>query len=366
MTDFVPSFSDQSLIPPWQSTGSRHWCFVIDAEPGCMQSYLDSHFNAPGPDYSPYRYEALPNHDFGILMVTDHTDFSCAGGDREGWDRVAHREVFWQFPAYRHKVEANNLASNSELVWIQPFYFDDNATVMFASREILGSEKQMADITFEEGGQTDELHLDVSIQGFKKFAPRSRSHSIGVLHVKLSPGTEDVAFEKLMKKRGAASFIGTWFGSIPNLSNFDATNPPHPAELKIDTLKQYRDAFDMRKAAYRAIIASKATHSNVKNVRYFKGSDVKLDFAWSDTMKEQFTRVFGLSKPEPEDMTNCKDHLLLGHGSRGRLKSGTKPVADWDLPITSKDVLFALAFQSDTRFEIVDTLHTYGAGIFSP
>ncbi|EDL49988.1 hypothetical protein [Erythrobacter sp. SD-21] len=382
MTDFIDSFSDQALVPSWKTTGSRHWAFVIDAAPGCMQDYLDSHFNAPGPDKSPYRYEALSEHNFGILMVTDHPDFACCGEDRDGWDTVAHRELFWQFPAHRYKDSGNGFAREKhDLVWIQPFYFDDNSTVMFASREIIGSEKQMAEIGFEEGTEADDLHLDVAIQGFKTFNPRSRSHLVGVLHIELRQGTDEVDFAQVMdsgeatsrqaservdlsaflERKGAPAFLGTWMGTFPALAGKSTAPSSHPATVHIDTLKQYRDAFDMRKAAYRAIIASKATHTQIRNPRFFKGRDVDLAFAWSDTMKEQFTRLFGL---DPNDATD----KLEKHGFAklaSKMRGDDRKVADWELPITKKEVLFAVAFESDATFEVLETLHTYGAGIFS-
>ncbi|QZD89304.1 hypothetical protein K3148_10810 [Qipengyuania aurantiaca] len=359
MTDFVPSFSDQSLIPPWRTLRSRHWAFVLEVPRHCMQDYLDSHLNAPGPDPSPYRYEALGKPTYGILMVTDHPQFSCAGGQREGWDTVAFRELFWQFPAYRYAVDGDNLASQEpDLVWIQPFYLVDNSTVMFASREIWGSEKQMADIGFETGDKTDELHLDVAIQGFTKFKPRSRSHSIGVLRINLDPGTEAVDYDAMIAHADAhgeaRQLLDEWGSAIPGLGG-DKDKPAHG--VHIDTLKQFRDAFDMRVAAYRAIIASRATHENVQGLRYFRGSDVDLAFAWSDTMREQLKTLFDIDEPSAAE----EDFAFTDADA-----TPSELATDWHLPIIRKDVVLALAFQSDAKFEVLETLHTYGAGIFSP
>ena len=361
MTDFVPSFSDQSLIPPWRTLRSKHWAFVLKVSRSCMQDYLDSHLNAPGPDLPPYRYEALEEPTHGILMVTDHPEFSCAGGRREGWDTVAFREVFWQFPAHRYAVDGHNLASTEpDLVWIQPFYLVDNSTVMFASREIWGSEKQMADIGFHTGDKTDDLHLDVAIQGFTKFKPRSRSHSIGVLRINLAPGTEDVDYDSMIAHAEAHTeaqdLLDTWGSSIPGIGH-DRNEPADG--VHIDTLKQFRDAFDMRVAAYRAIIASRATHENVKDLRYFRGSDVKLAFAWSDTMGEQLKRLFDIDEPAAG-----KEDFAFSDADADATPS--ELATDWHLPIISMDVVFALTFQSDAEFEVLETLHTYGAGIFSP
>ena len=359
MTDFVPSFSDQSLIPPWRTMRSRHWAFVLEVPRHCMQNYLDSHLNPPGPDLSPYRYEVLEGQTYGILMVTDHPEFSCAGGQREGWDTVAFREVFWQFPAHRYAVDSDNLASKEpDLVWIQPLYLVDNSTVMFASREIWGSEKQMADIGFHTGDKTDELHLDVAIQGFTKFKPRSRSHSIGVLRINLAPGTEEVDYDTMIAHADthteAQDLLDTWGSSIPGLGR----DKDKPADgVHIDTLKQFRDAFDMRVAAYRAIIASRATHENVQNLRYFRGSDIELAFAWSDTMGEQLKTLFDIHEPSPE-----KEDFAFSNADATPSELAT----DWHLPIISRDVVLALAFQSDAEFDVLKTLHTYGAGIFSP
>ncbi|WP_427963626.1 hypothetical protein [Altererythrobacter sp.] len=377
MTDFVESFTTQQLIPPWIAKGSRIWAFVIRTEASCMQNYLDTHLNSPGPDQAPYHYRCIDETGYGLLMVADHPDFSSGANGIEGWDTVKHKEVFWAFPAMRYDLNKNNLLGQGEVVWIQPFYFDDSSYVMFSSREIWGSEKQLGNITLQEGKRHDQLHIDLSTQGFAKFNPRSKAKSLAVMHARLNPGTEPVDLRKIiLKDSDIATFNGTIMASF-NLFGAPPENTPGLRRgIEINTLKQFRDVFDMRAAAYRAIIASHVKHELVGEPQFFYGEQVELDFMWSDTMKEQLIQLFGLEEPEEGTHT-------VGHDDKGDAppsgfdpdgadeeelslehRYGRPPMgdinADWNLPRVRVPVEYAFSFTTNARFEVLGTLHTYG------
>ncbi|WP_338468465.1 hypothetical protein RXV95_07915 [Novosphingobium sp. ZN18A2] len=353
MTDFVESFTTRQIIPPWITKDSRFWVFVIKAQPLCMQSYLDTHLNSAGPDRAPYHYVATAGECYGILTVAHHVNFSSGYSGQEGWDTLTHKEVFWSFPALRYEVTPDNLLGKHKEVWIQPFYFDDSSTVMFSSREIWGSEKQMGRIVLNEGVEPDDLHIDLSTQGFRDFSPRSKAREIAVMHIRLKKNTAAVDVEKLMLANpGIASFSGAMLGAIPLLGqNGHAPEPGFTNAITINTLKQFRDAFDLHGAAYRAIIESQISHVVVEAPQFYAGEQVELSFMWSDTMEEQFKRLFGLQDPR---------------APRENRKAVPTPVpvdevgTDWSMPYTSIPVLFAMSFTSDAHFEVLRTLYTYG------
>ena len=162
MTQFVDSFTTQQLLPPWQSTGARFWAFVVKTAPDCMQHYLDTHFNSAGPDVAPFQYRCRDDSGYGMLIVADHPDFSSGHEPGGKWSTLSHREVFWSFPAFRYPVNPDNLLDRPQPVWIQPFYFDDNSLVMFSSREIWGSEKQIKVV--EVMRSTNPLYRPVDVQ----------------------------------------------------------------------------------------------------------------------------------------------------------------------------------------------------------
>ncbi|MFZ9395124.1 MAG: hypothetical protein ACO25F_03565 [Erythrobacter sp.] len=353
MTRFIDSFTTQQLLPPWQTRGARFWAFIIKTAPQCMQNYLDTHFNSPGPDIAPFHYRVRDESGYGMLFVADHPDFSSGYAGIEGWDTVAHREVYWSFPAFRYDVTADNILGRPHAVWIQPFYFDDNSLVMFSSREIWGSEKQMGDITIEEGSAADLLHIDLATQGFAKFSPRSASRTLAVMHARLLPGTKPVGVEEvLLQSREIAGFGGAMLASFDLLGAPPPDSPGLNPGTEINTLKQFRDVFDMRAAVYRAIVASRTTRNHVRDVAFYKGDRVELDFMWSDSMAEQFVQLFGLAKPEGAA-------VRTGHVAEPPLRGNRD--ADWQLPRVRVQVECAVSFTCDAHFEVIDTLHTYGA-----
>ncbi|WP_095011418.1 hypothetical protein [Tsuneonella mangrovi] len=353
MTEFVESFTTQQLIPPWIATGSRIWNFIIKAHPLCMQEYLDTHLNSAGPDRSPYYYRATAGDCIGMLTVADHVDFSSGYSGKEGWDTLAHKEVFWSFPAERYEVNKDNLLGDHKIVWIQPFYFDDSSTVMFSSREIWGSEKQLGRITLNEGFEPDNLHIDLSTQGFREFSPRSKSRELAVMHIRMKENAAPVDKASLMlANRQIGSFSGALLSIVPFFEiQPDAQDADPTHFIEINTLKQFRDVFDMQSAAYRAIIASRISHTVTKMPQFYAGKDVELSFMWSDTMQEQFVKLFGLTDPRPKD-----EH---GHTIPTPVPDDDLP-ADWSMARTKVVVEFAMSFTSNARFEVDRTLYTYG------
>lgn len=355
MTAFIDSFTTQQLLPPWVSTGGQFWSFVVQVPPHCVQDYLDTHFNAPGPDQAPFHYSAIEGEaaGLGLLTVCDHTHFASKslGSD---WNALQHREVYWSVPAMRQRITPDNLLVDPQVVWVQPFAFDDNSSVLFAGREILGTEFEMGQILLKEGNGPGDLHIDVAVQGFQKFSPSAHAQMVPVLHARLSdPGKSDdfdtswlrVYYEFIELSRPGAAAAST--GAAPRIDAPVKEIPSLPVRHELNTLKQFRDVFDMRFAAYRALIASTSTYGPWRDVTIYEGKHVALDFMWSDSLAEKFERLFGLKLPaEP----------VFGHPEH----EGTAEAIDWHLPRIEVPVKFAFSFTADVTFAVTETLHVYG------
>jgi hypothetical protein len=347
MTRFVPNFSTQQLLPPWVSLGARNWAFVIKVPPECLASYLDTHFNCAAPDLAPYHYEPF-DYPYGVLRVTRHDNFSSSHGGVPGTQTLRKIDVNWSFPVNRWQVSPDNIRYGRKLVWIEPMAFDNNSYTMFSSREIWGSEVEMARIELDEDQAPNHMHIDVATQGLKTFTPKSISHLLGVMHIELDPKAEADLGYLMNKHRGLANFAGLVFASIGLKGQ---RNLDHCSE--VDTLKQFRDVFNMQVAVYRAIIASRADQSNVSDMKYYDGSDVTLDFMWSAGMAEALRNLFfGKNFSPPENGPS-------GHPGGSHAIDG-QPV-DWDLPRVQLDVVVAASFTSDIRYDVTGTLHTYGS-----
>lgn len=372
MTDFVESFTTQQLLPPWHSHDAETWMFLIHVHPDLMADYLDRHFNDGGPDVAPYYYEPWSDPCFGFLQVVDHPRFSSehAQPDHESfvhdheahprpddcqhWDTVSHAEVFFSFPARRYRRTEDNLLVEPKLVWIQPFYFDSSSYVMFSSREIWGSEKEMAKIQINQGKVLNDLHIDVSIEGFETFNPHSVAKSIGAIHLRMDEKAKRTTLAEVRDKNShLAKIIKSLDGHLPpEWTDEKPVRTLSLPEFQINTLKQYRDVFDMHDAVYRAIIASQVEHSDIREMSVFHGDHVKVDFMWSDSMKEQYERLFGMSAP--------KKNSRRGH--RGKGLRNDEGDTDWDLHHIPMKVHLAIFFKSDAFFDVLGTLYTYGGG----
>lgn len=354
MSAFIDYASTKQLLPPWVSKGARNWAFVIEVPRQCIQDYLDTHFNAPGPDTAPWYWQPMAERCYGVLLVSDHQDFSSEFFGTPGWNRLKHREVFWFFPAHRYRRSPDNLLlGEPDIVWIQPFALDDNSYVMFSSREIWGCEKDMATILVNEGQTPGDFHLDMGIQGCKTFDPRSISHRIGALHIRMTPPDQPYDWKNVFETPELAALTGDFLGGVMAATSEPGTGKPLGGNvLEIDTLKQFRDVFDLRYAAYRAIVSSRVTHTEISDPRFYPGEAVSIDFMWSDSLAERFVRLFGLTPP-PEG---------TGHGHPLEIPAVDASGIDWDMPRVRAKVEFAAAFTSDSRFDVLETLHTYGLG----
>lgn len=357
MTFFMPSFATQQLLPPWYSKAARNWAFIIPIDPQCIQNYLDVWLNSKGPDQAPYYWKAMPaaEHGYGVLMVCDHTDFSSIQDGEPGWERLKHREVLWIFPAYRYERTADNLlVGQPTITWIQPFALDDNSFVMFSSREIWGCEKDMATIQLEQGKAADPLDINIALQGCKVFNPRSISHLIGVMKISMKHPEKPFDhqdWERDVSDPNLAGMLGHFLAGIAGPTRNPKTRQPlKPNKIEINTLKQFRDAFDLRYAAYRGIVASSVTHDEVSTAQFHSGEDITIDFMWSDTCAERWTQLFGLTPPT----------FPPGYRDLEGQKLPPANVIDWDMPSVRGKVTLAVSFTADTTFEVLDTLFTYG------
>jgi len=345
MTRFVPNFSTQQLLPPWVSIGARNWVFAIKVPHRCLQGYLDTHFNCAAPDHAPYYYEAL-DYPYGLLRVTKHTDFSSHYGGTEGRQTLSKIDVNWAYPVHRWRVSESNIRYDRRTVWVEPMSYDNNSYTMFSSREIWGTESDMARIVVDEETDPDRMHIDIGMQGLRTFTPKSKAHLIGVLHMEMNPEVKSSLIPELEKHKGLAQFVGTLFASV----GLKGAPDLHQTS-EVNTLKQFRDVFNMRIAVYRAIIASRTDHTNVTDLQFYKGSAVTLDFMWSQSMAEPLKKLFDLP-------TDTLDRYPVGHPG-GSDKINGKDV-DWDLPRIRKDVVLAASYTADIRYDVTGTLHTYG------
>lgn len=352
MTLFIESFSTDQLLPPWQSIDMRMWSFVIPVAPGLIENHLKTRFNAAAPDRAPFHYTPLPAKTYGLLCVTRHDNFSSTYEHKVGWDTTSHIELYWTFPVLRHPVGPDNLLGKPELVWIQPFAFDNNSYVMFSAREIWGTEMDMASLSMTEGDTPADLRIDMAIEGMAKFDPRAQSQSIGCMRMGLKPTATKADLNALLSNDADLNaFVDILIGAGIFTGGFGTGADGSESGMEVNTLRQFRDVFDMDSAAYRAIVSSRTQHGNIRNLEFFSGDDTVLEFLWSDSMKETLQSMFGVRERYPHSRLIAKPPHLGAPGT---------PLTNWDMEHMPVDVALVISYTADARFRIEKTLHTYG------
>jgi hypothetical protein len=385
MTEFIESFATQQLLPPWEARGARTWGFAIRMSVEKIQAYLDAYFNGFYPDRAPYHYTPVPGPQFGLLGTghfpriasLNKRTASRLGDTGTAWDHLHHTEVYLAFPVLRYDLTADNLLlPDPTLVWVEPFIFSDNDSVVFSSREIWGSDMYLASITREVGGGPHRLHLDLGMFGIKTFNPRSMTELLAVLHI----STGDVSAAPIADFVAANPDLKGFLEILAGSGAFVGERPtgvgpsPFKGGRELNNLKQFRDCYDMAAATYRAIVASETTHTEVSDIVLFDPSAVEIDFMWSDSIGDLLKALLDADKPT--DLGPPLAHAKAAAAGPKRPPApafvGPPPehfpmplpitpnAMDWAMDRVAVKAEFGFAFSSNVRFEVMSTIHTYG------
>lgn len=385
MTEFVESFATQQLLPPWESESAQTWGFAIRMSPRRIADYLDAYFNGAYPDAAPFHYTPVPDAHYGLLAAVvfekvaslNKLTASRLGDSGTSWDHLRHTEVYLSFPALRYPRSPDNLLTGAPtLVWIEPFIFSDNDSVVFSSREIWGSDMYLAEIVREIGGPPHQLHLDLGMMGTKRFNPRSRSELLSVLHIQTGGDSPASAAEILGSRPELRTFVAILGGSGAFANAMpDGVDPsPYAGGSELNNLKQFRDCFDMSAAIYRAIVASETTHFDVDQIILFDASKVEIDFMWSDSIGDLLRALLDVERPNALGPPPAHAAAADAGPQRNAAPAYVGPppaqfptplpltpnALDWDMSRVSVPAAFAFSFHSKVRFEVTGTIHTYG------
>ena len=352
MTKFIESFSTTQLLPPWQSRNFRMWSFLVDVDRARIQDQLNYNFNCRKVhNPAPYHYEAL-NEGLGLLCVARHPDFSSLEPTIQGWGPVSHEEVYWTFPAWRSRITPDNLLVEPTLVWIQSFVLDTNSFLMFSAREIWGTEMEMATIMLTEGDSPGTLVVDVAIEGLVEFKPTQASHLIGFMRARMDSDAKAAKLPDLLDKNPRlVDFVDLLIDAGLFTQDGTALVGGQAIGMELNTLKQFRDALNMDLAAYRALVTSRTIHDSNDDIQFFDGQDVKLEFLWSDSMREVLVRIFGCAD------SGAKSGLQDTPPGFG-LDVGRETI-DWSMPRLPIKVELAFSYTANATYDVLDILHTY-------
>lgn len=357
MTPFVDTFYNRQLLPPWESKGCTIYGFVIRVADANIRGYLDTFLNGQYPERAPYYYAPLTGPQFGVLNVGFHPRVSSCFGDRPpGWDTVSHTQVYWAFPVRRWRITPDNLLTEPKIVWVQPFSMDDNPALVFGSREIWGGDVVVATIVHEHeprpGRPVRPLHLDVAFDGFRKFAPESKSERLACFHAVIDRDSRIEMADALAANQDMAQLAailsgsGMFVGQAPPSADSDAVKGS-----ELNNLKQFRSADNMELATYRAIVSSRTWHTEVDNLTFYAAGKARVDVFWSDSMAEILSNLFDIDGKAIAVDTQAEHGGVAGPDENG---------IHWDLPRAPLPVEVAYSYTSNATFKVEETLHTYG------
>ncbi len=346
MTLFRESFATQQSLPPWEARGVQSWCFLFPLSATAIQRYLDEYFNFAHPEPAPFRFSALAEAQFGCLTIsyypviasTNKANMLRYGPQTTSWDHLSYNEMYVAAPVLCNRVTPDNLLVDRQIVWIQPVVMCDNSSVVFATREIVGIDTMHATINLRPGRAPGSLHVDTQFSGFKTFSPTTAEGPLPFLHLEtgspLPGGLPEAA------TREDKAFLEGLFGVIGGV---DLVGGVRPTTTRLISLKQFRDAYDLRLATYQAIVASTATHTDVSDLRFFDPKEVDLDFMWSASAEQILSSFLQLGRPGDEKAS-------APHEGPG-----------WDLVGRQVKIKVAFAYTNNAVYDQIETLHTFGA-----
>jgi hypothetical protein len=352
MTRFLESFATQQLLPPWRADGVTVTAFLFELKAHVIQRYLDRFLNFPPARQTPFHYRALKNAQFGIIIITDYPSI-CSTNTRNmrrygtgitQWDHLKQTEFFVGVPVEKYDVGPDNIMTNREIQWIQPIVISDNASVVFASREIVGVDMLFGRVETSPDPEPGGVHYDCWLPSLRTFSPTSKEEWLPFAHVRSGAPLAEPPPEVL------AALGGPGAGGDPVLEGLKAVlgeqSDPMvrgflPVAMRMVTLKQFRDAYNLDLASYQALVGATISHKTIRDLRFFDPKRAEISFMSTATTEQILTSFLDLHEGSAETPP-------------------PHPGPSWDLVALPAPVRFAFRFTADVTFDQVETLHVVG------
>ena len=344
MIRYVQSASSQEVPPPYHFPGVTVNAFVWDAQMAPIQAYCDRYFNLGSEKERGFVYKPAAFWPYALLLFIDYPvmissgrDTKDLGGEVPYSDRgiFTQKEVFVALPVMRYGTTPGKLILETTLEWTLPFIVVQNPMSAICGREMVGLEKLLAEIKFEESTFPESFRGSVSLPGWASLAPTEMQRMLPFLEVNTGPvlptfrGPPTTTSPWTLLRSHAASEV---IDSLATVGDFLETASAGliPTAMRTIALKQFRDAAEPDKALYQALVSCRSRYSNVDNFQFYNEEDVQITFHDQGSFAE-ILRVF-LQLPK-EDAGTGDEHTF-------------KPRA-------------AFRFNANIDFDNMKTLHTF-------
>lgn len=369
-TLFVESFATQQLLPSWLAKEAQTWAFVLDFTDRLearLEKFLDDFFNAGLDDDAPYEYAPIPGSRYGLLTVSHCTPRASTGRSIrpvDSWDDLDHDDIFLSFAVLRRHRSEGQLTGGFDIVWVQPFMCSNSSTVVFSAREVWGCDMTYVE-TFKSQWKRDPTLAEINVEylGPRKFAPQSRVERLPFLRVEAHGEREPAGDPETAKQTVEAVLesnqdLRGFFDILAMSGLVELASPSDSApsaelvggEIGFDLnyLKQIRDAFDLDRALYRAIIETRSLYDEMTEFRFLEETRVVVEFTQTVTMEEFLEDIVGV--PARTGFASPSG----GHDRRGRRRreASAKRIR---IPAA-----LAFTFKSNIKFDVLGTVYTYG------
>jgi len=255
-----------------------------------IQAYCDKHLNLGSEQDRGFTYKPASFWPYALLLFIDYPVMINANQSKISTgpaysDRgvVTQKEVFVALPVMRIGKSPTSLLMETTIECVLPFIVVDNPMSAICGREMLGLEKLLAQIDLGESTFPDSFRARVSLPGWAKLSPDEMQRELPFLDVDTAPtlptfrgSSYETSPWTLFRSREAESLMDT----MGNAASFvDATTfGLLPTEMRLVSLKQFRDALDPGKAIYQALVSCRSSYKRIENFIFYNEKDVNITF----------------------------------------------------------------------------------------
>lgn len=320
---YVQEAGSLDVPPPYHFPGVTVNAFIWEAQMGPVQAYCDTYFNIGdarerGFVYKPaafWPYATLLFLQYPVMISSSHA--TQAFGEKPYSDRgiISQTEVFVAIPVVRYGVGLKNLITSTELEWMLPFISVGNPISAVCGREMLGLGKLLAKIKCGESKFPGSFRGTLDLPGWKE-APgcRNTPQCKDISDCKRMPTCKEVSRQVMQEElrfltvktgptlptfrtSGKNKTLATLFESrqagwmldgMAALGNFvdSASLGLFPTSMRTIGLKQYRDAKDIDRAIYQALVSCRALYTNISDFEFYDEQDVTIEVNCEGSFKE--------------------------------------------------------------------------------
>jgi hypothetical protein len=337
MTKFIESYATEQLLPPYNSLGVRVHGFFFELEKPAIERYCDTFFNIGDDNLRKFMYKPLSGPGFGLIIVMEFPSTAStvkskktdSSNSSAAWDHLRVAEVYAAVPICRYDITGGNILVNPRIEWYQPVFVCGSPTSVFAGREVIGLESMWGEIEISDNPSAGEFRTKVSVPMWKTFTPKSCEQLLPFLDISVSGQGENLN-QPAAGNRGSevedepGQYIMTIEHALPELYNL--VSGKGDASMSLVTLKQFRDARDIYRAVYQALVGAKSHFSNATDLKIYPPDRVGITFHPGDMVDEILRTFLHLNPPE---------------------------VSEGGWSVTPK---FAFSFTADNRFNSAETI----------